>query len=318
MNKRLYLGLACCVLVLVTERLCHRATSGFQISKIHGDLSPYLTPQTTTLSTESREYLHTLLSQPFTFLSSGGQSYAFLSQDKKVVLKLFKMHHIQGWSWIYSFPLPGTLDLLRLHSLSTQKKKVDHFLTSTLLAMNSLKEETGLIHLELTPSSSPCSVTLIDKLGIAYPLILNQIPFALQHYAPNPFKELKSHVAKREFQAAQMIVKEIVNTLITRHQKGIGDKDPALRRNLGLLNGRVICIDIGSFFPEPDSPLPIEEQLWKETRRMDRWLSKRSPELKTYLNTLIKTAPSILEKDPQPLLPTSRQPLQPRSTPPGD
>lgn len=276
--------------VFAVQKFCHRQTDGFQLTKIRSNISS-LSEQEHQSSTSIQE----ILKQQFTYLGSGGQCYAFLSEDKKTVLKLFKMHHLEQHKWIQYLALPGILDSWRLKVIAVQKQKIEKFFESNTLAWSTLKEESGLIHLCLNPpEKSPYTTTLIDKLNISHTISLDKIPFALQHYAENPFKKLRTHIARKEMAEAKAIVKNIVDILKQRYEKGIGDLDPALRRNVGLLDDKAIFIDIGAFVPDLKT-INQKELLWSETRRMDRWLDKRAPELKEYLDSLIAESPTAIE-----------------------
>lgn len=282
-TRLLLRGLIAGFLFFQIKSFCHRQTDGFQLHKIRSEH-----PFRKEWQTAGFEELPSLLSQPFTYLGSGGQSYAFVSQDRKVVLKLFKMHHLHQYPFLEHLPLPSPLSHLRDRLLKNQKEKLDNLFASCHLAFDQLKEEAGLLHLQLNPRpDSTLCVTIIDKIGIAHSLSLTDIPFALQLYAKNPFKELRLHIKRGEIQQAREIVKGIVDALKTRYEKGILDRDPALRRNIGLLDHRALFIDIGAFALSPISEQQRQEQLSRETRRMERWLAKRSPELKKYLNDLI-------------------------------
>ncbi|MES2121788.1 MAG: hypothetical protein V4492_03295 [Chlamydiota bacterium] len=277
----LKIALAACA-IYATQQFCHRKTDGFQITKTISTLPPQAEMH---FSQETLASIQQILNQPFTYLGSGGQCYAFLSQDKKTVLKLFKMHHLGQHRWLQYCTLPGRLDHWRLNYIALQQQKIEKHFSSNTLAWEALKEESGLIHVSLNPGD-PLTTTLIDKLHIAHPISLQNIPFVLQHYAKSPFKKLRAHIARKETAEAKKIVKSIVDALSERYQKGIIDLDPALRRNVGLLDGKTIFIDIGAFVSDPQAAHQ-KEMLWSETRRMDRWLGKRSVELKNYLDQLI-------------------------------
>jgi hypothetical protein len=171
-----------------------------------------------------------------------------------------------------------------------QKQKLQRDYSSSHIAYTELKEETGLLHLKLNSAAdSDLQVTLIDKIGIVHRLNLAKVPFALQYRADNPFKMLRLHLMHKDFEAAKDVIKEIFECLTVRYEKGIKDLDPALRRNIGLLKNRAIAIDIGSFYYAPPTVTleEIKQELFNDTRRMRRWLQKRSVELTGYLDLLI-------------------------------
>lgn len=275
-----------------TSQFCHRQTDGFQISKI----SSYLPFQTEweirAPSLSEKENLRNIFSQPFTYLDSGGQCYAFLSEDKKTVVKLYKMHHLRQYPFLYRWKLPAIFDSWRQRFLLSQKQKLERVFSSSHLAYTALKEETGLIYLNLNPTSDldDLELHIVDKIGIRHRLSLSHIPFALQYRADNPFKKLRSQLAHHDLEGGKQTINEIIACLTARYEKGIKDLDPALRRNIGLLQDRAIAIDIGAFFsnPTPLSAAEKQQELFNDTRRMRRWLQKRSLVLMNHLDQLIQ------------------------------
>src|SRR5258705_119780 len=95
--KKPFYILLSCALFFGIQSFCHVQPSGFQLLKI--PISTPARPEWAVPPLPSSSPLlpliNTALSQPYTFLSFGGQCYAFLSQDGQYVIKFFKMHHLQ-------------------------------------------------------------------------------------------------------------------------------------------------------------------------------------------------------------------------------
>jgi hypothetical protein len=276
-------------------KFCHRQTDGFQIAKIHSTLPRNPDWEIPAAEGLDQEALKALFSKPFTFLGSGGQCYAFVSSDGKFVIKLFKMHHLRQYPFLEKLPLPSVFDRLRNELLSFQKERLNRVFSSSTIAFNTLKEETGLLHLSLNPNPAlnALHITLIDKLGIAHKVQLSDVPFAIQYRADNAFQTLRFHLKHKDLYSAKKVVREIVTCLSNRFEKGIEDNDPALRRNIGLLKSKAIFIDIGSF-ATANTPLSREDaknKLIEDTERMRSWLKKRSPELTAYFDSLVSQNP---------------------------
>lgn len=198
-----------------------------------------------------------LLSQTFTFLGMGDQAYAFLGEDKKTVLKLFKHYDAQG------------------------KRPLDHIFTSCKLAYEELREETGLIYLHINKSPS-CHVTLIDKLGFAHTIDINATEYALQKKADDLiFPTLEGKLRHKDYDAAKKAIQKLFVLIAQRCDKGIGDRDTALRRNYGYKGLEPIALDIGSYFKDDalKDPAPRHEEIAHKTRRLFRWLKKHDPDL---------------------------------------
>ena len=277
-----------------TERFCHKKTDGFQIVKILSRLPSYPQWDTPEPTFQEMADLQEVFSQPFFFLDSGGQCYAFVSKDGKIVLKLFKMHHLRQYPVLHKIPFPGICNQWKTQFLHFQKQKLDKVFSSSHIAYTQLQAETGLLYLNLNPKPQfeNLHVTLIDKIGIEHTLSLKDIPFVLQHKADNAFQILRFHLLHRDMTAAKEVIRDIVECLTARYKKGIKDTDPALRRNIGLLKKGAISIDIGSFVrpSQPMSPEDSKRELLNDTRRMRRWLQKRSLELTSYFDALIAEA----------------------------
>lgn len=300
MNYKWILQLAIIpILFYGAKRFCDKKTEGFQIYKILSHLA--YSKEWETQQLQDHDSLHALFSQPFHYLSSGGQCYAFVSTDGKWVLKFYKMHNLRQYPFLYKIALPGCLDRLRIQILLHQQQKLRRIFSSSILAYDYLKEETGLLSLNLNPKPDlkGLEVKLIDKLGIAHQINLWKVPFALQQKADNAFKRLRSYLLAKDTASAKIVVKEIVAYLTARYNKGIQDLDPALRRNVGLLRDRAIAVDIGSFYLSDSTPSSeeMQKQLMKETKRMRKWLDKRSPELRAYFDGLTNSETALKNSD---------------------
>lgn len=265
---------------------CHKQTAGFQITKIYSWLAPdsrWDLPHTK----EEIANLQTIFSTPFHFLGKGGQAYAFSSQDGSVVLKLFKMHNLRQYPLAYRLSLPFPFESFRLKSLLQQRNKLERMFLSSFIAYHSLSDESALLALNLNPNPSlkSLTVTLIDKLGIAHKISLDQIPFALQKKGERAVTRLARCIEQKDLRGGKEIIQKIISHLKARHEKGLGDLDPCVRRNFGILvDGTPFFIDIGGFVPrDTDSLLSLA----KETSSLHEWLSNRSFELTSYLEEII-------------------------------
>jgi hypothetical protein len=248
-------------------RFCHRQTRGFTLLKISSD-SPVASHEE--IDTE----LETVLNQPFSFLSSGGQCYAFLSEDKTTVIKFFKHHHIRMWNWLNRIPLPFVRKILE-----QKKHQSPQFFESCRIAYEDFKERSGLIYLHL--NKTRCfhrPLKIIDNLGIAHLIDLNSTDFALQRYAELSHRKFRALIRNRDFDSAKQCIDSLIGLIIERSQKGIADRDFNTRTNIGFLGTQAVEIDLGSFTKEQQSL-----DLAKQTQKFHAWLSKQDPVLADYL-----------------------------------
>lgn len=233
------------VLLVATERFCRSQTKGFRLEKTLTDL-PYQKEW------EIKNALLTegILDQPFYFLGSGAECYAFLGKDQTTVLKLFKHYRIG---------LPSTkLEKLPLFSkwkkqiLDKRKKRMSKFFQSAILASQDIPEQTGVFHLKINEGNTDYpTITIYDNIHIAHQLDLNKAPFALQKRAELLFPYLKAHPEE-----TNLIIDSLFACLASCREKQIINTDPRLYQNCGILDGKVIEIDIGSFAYNQENSFP--------------------------------------------------------------
>lgn len=279
-----------CLLFRMTERFCHQKTDGFMVSHILSNLPYDARRDVQPLAADELKEIESILSQPFTFLGSGGQAYAFLSQDGKTVLKLFKHHHLYSFSYLKAAPLPSFVT-------SFINKREEHradFFQSCKIAYDELRQETGLLYLQLNKTDHwKRNITLIDKLGISHQVDLDNLEFALQKRASLALPSVKKLIRAGKKEEAKQAIASILNIMAIRCQKGIKDNDNGLRRNMGLLDNQAIAIDIGSFSKDHAlaKPLNMEKELKEKTWRLSRYLEKNDKDLWHDYNVMLETLP---------------------------
>ncbi len=284
-----FLFIACFIAV---ERFCHKKTEGFRVHKILSSLpfNPHL--ETPALTKEELHQVEAILTQPFYFLGSGGQCYAFLSEDKAVVLKVFKHHHMRPTSFIDNLPLPPILDKLRNENIDRRKKRLLYILGSVKISAEELKEETGVIyaHLNKTPDVFNKKITLHDKLFIKHLIDVDSLEFVLQKRADLTYPTLNALLKNNESEAAKRCIDSLLTLILTRNQKGIADNDPVIDRNFGYIGEKAVEIDLGSFSKDPrlKDPVFCKEELLSETEKFSEWIEAHHPSLTPYLNEKLK------------------------------
>jgi len=174
------------------------------------------------------------LRQKYYLRDQGGQSYVFISEDQKYVLKFFK-----------DMPRPW------LPWPSYQKKKIGKLvrtLNGYYLAYQRLRAETGLLHLHLSSTATPLPAVLIDRLHIEHALDLSSVYFVLQKRA-EPITGFSEETLSQVYALIQK-----------RASAHIADHDPRLHSNLGRMENNVVFIDPGRFVDDPQatSDLPAK------------------------------------------------------------
>ncbi|MGE5196843.1 MAG: hypothetical protein ACM3JI_05895 [Anaerolineae bacterium] len=276
--------------IVLIERFCYMQTAGFRLAKIQPDRSFYSDKRLPSSFAQDRETLQ-LLDQPFFFLGSGVQSYAFISEDEKIVLKFFKHYHsFPSTAFLEKLPLPSPLDRLRKKVLLNRETRMNHIFKSCEIAFNELPKETGVIYIHLRPTSRlNKDVHIFDKLGIHHSIDLDSIPFVLQIKAELIYPKLQKLLKQNDQSGAKRCIDSILDRIVGRCQKGIVNSDPIIRRNFGFIGEEAVEIDIGSFNENPfvKKPYSLKKELFFETLELKQWLEQNNLELATYLDEKI-------------------------------
>lgn len=199
-----------------------------------------------------------LLNQSFTYLGSGDQCYAFVGKDGCTVLKFFR--HETPFSRL----------------LREKPRYLDPLFNSCHLAYTKLREETGLIYLHLNKTKDLFpTISFTDKIGIRHTIDLNETEFLLQQKGDLFFPRLTQELAAGHTDQAKQMIASFFSCLQNCVRKGVVDKDPSIRRNLGFNGERTIFIDVGSFIPCQNPSQDLNHKI----RRFKRYLAKHKPDL---------------------------------------
>ncbi len=294
MSSRKKIPLSCKILIFIVcgfalEKLCYQATAGFQISRI-------LTPKGVTAFEEEivnppmPPALRSKLQQPFRFLGSGSQSYAFISEDGQYILKVFKQHHFIIPSFLKKIPLPKLVRMPCDNLVDFQEKKREQFIKSCVIASHELKEETGTLYAHLAPSTElGFSLTVIDKLNIAHTLSADQLQFVVQRKADLVIPTLRKLTQEGRIEEAKECIHSLISLIQTRSRKGIGDRDPVIRRNFGFIQGQAVEIDIGSYYQNPFLKVePLHTRaVYFELKNLHSWLDCHFPMLAAEVSLIL-------------------------------
>ena len=259
------------------ERLCHKATDGFALNKVIYPLKEELAEKLEPFSVEHKHAKDILTNRSFRYLASGAQCYAFVSDDQKYILKLFKFQHMRIPPWSQHLPLPSFLDSYRQAKLAKKRQIISDLFDSFQLASRYLKEETGILFLHLRKTSDfESQMTIIDKIGKQHRLDIDQTYFVLQMRADLAYDKINDWMKKGKIAKARAGIRSLVNLAATRCEKGIFDKDPDFRTNFGFVNGKATQIDIGRFSKKRiacDKTI-CQPEIIRITRAFRQWLRK--------------------------------------------
>jgi hypothetical protein len=278
-----------CALFYFTANFCEKQTDGFSVALIHSDLSYNPAWEATPPSLEAQDELEKVFSQKFHYLGCGGQSFAFVSENREYVIKFFKHRIRKPFSFCLTSPFPSIFELSRLRKLEKVLFKLHRDFTSYKIAYEELREETGLIYLHLNKGTQlNRSLCIVDKINVEHNIDLDHIEFVVQRRADLIYPRIDALMARGDLAAAKQSVHAILEVIVGRCKKGIFDEDPRIHNNLGLIGSKAIFIDIGRFVLDPQRTLPpvyLNDLKVIIDKRFRSWLENAHPELVAYLDS---------------------------------
>ncbi len=228
--------------------------------------------------------------QPYRYLGSGGQCFAFVSQDNRYVIKFFKTHFVKLGSL--------TFQTLPIFSEDSRKRKIEKALfklrrdfNSYIIASGDLKEETGVLYLHLNKTTDlNKKLCITDKLGIKRTLELDRFEFAIQRRAELAYPHIDSLIQNKELDKAKAAIRSLIDLSLARCKKGIFDEDAKIERNFGFLDDKPIFIDIGRFVKDPSrqSSAVHQKDLRDIVYQLRLWIKSNHPDLVSYFNEALQ------------------------------
>lgn len=246
------------LLVLATVasyKIYQHKTLGFSVAKISSRFS--YNEAFAVQEPEDLEPIKQILSQKYTHLASGSQSYAFVSEDGKYVVKFFRMKHLTH----------RISDLWRPERRAHQKQNLLSIFRSHKLAYEHLKQESGLVYLHLNKTKH-LSLTLpvVDKWGRTHQINLDKTEFVVQEKAELIFNRLAK--LRNDPAALQKSIGSILALVKTQCDKGIVDHDKAVKNNYGFVGDLPIHLDIGRLHfankPQEVARIKARIELWQQ------------------------------------------------------
>lgn len=228
------------------------------------------------ISEELTDDVRDRLDQSYHFIDKGSQSFVFLSEDKKTVLKFFK--HYRWREPFFAKWLPAKY---------FEKKREPHLDTyrSCRYAMEHFQNETGVITLHLGSTKDfPKNFTIKDRIHRTFSIDLNKYDFILQQKATSAAERFISHRQSGQIEEAKRSLSNLFSLLLLRRERGFNDKDPHLIKNFGFIEEMAVQIDVGGFFVDPRKGLDYfyGHELDKVQKKILTWLDRYYPELAPY------------------------------------
>ncbi len=267
-------------------RLYFHLTAGFTVANISSDFPYQPEWDIRSLTPAENQQLQQAIQQPYHYLGKGCQSYVFLSEDGRYVIKFFKYQRFRLPPWLTYFPPLSAIVKYREEKIEKKKRKLDGFIQSWKIAFENLKEETGLLFVHLNKTKDlHHRLTIFDKLGIAHIIDLDQTEFCIQHRAEMLCSTLLKLKEEEKINEAKELIINLLTLILSEYDRGLADNDHALMQNTGILHGKPIHIDIGQFVKNEQikDPIIYHQELFTKTYKFKIWLRDAYPESAIFL-----------------------------------
>jgi hypothetical protein len=288
MLKKLCYGIVFIVVLIIgLDRYFHPKSIRFAPSKITtNSLNPEW--EIPPLSQSEQKTINEILSQKFTYLDKGSQSYVFVSEDQKYVLKFLKQGKLRPQTWLAYIPFswnPYYKEFLVL------QKKLHRTYQAQKIAFTEFKEQTGLLYVHLNRTHHlNKNVVLTDKKGEKHTISLDNICFSLQKKADLFYPRLNIMMEQKNIEGVKKVISSLFALADCFVKKGVVDHDPIMKKNFGLIENQVIQFDIGRMRLNPRrlTPSEYQQQLAKLTNSLKKWVATNHPELLPYYEQNLK------------------------------
>jgi len=283
------------ILFVCVGHFCRKQTDDFTLLAIRSHRPYDSSWETAPPSSEVRAALN----QPYTYYGKGGQSFIFFSQDGKFVLKFFKQKVFTYPAYLEYFPIPFVIDKYKAKKRWKRQDKLLRDFSSYKASFEELQEETGVLFAHLNKTSYfQQSLTIVDKLGIAHSLSLDEVDFVLQKRAVLVYDKIQQLMESGKEEEAKQAISSVFSLIHKRCQKGFHDRDPNIRTNCGFLEDKAIKIDVGRFVKSPSmqSREVYSRELIRITAPFKEWISETHPSLLPFFDAELvrmQNAPSL-------------------------
>jgi hypothetical protein len=242
----------------------HKAL-GFSVAKITSTFSNDGSLGIEEPSGRDLDQLRTALRQKYKFLAVGSQSYAFVSEDGKYVIKFFRMKHL----------IPRISDAWNKGRIEYQRENLLSIFKAHKMAYDEYRKDAGLVYIHLNRSGHlETKLTVSDVLGRSHVIDLDQTEFVLQEKAELIFTRLKKLVKQRDKSGVQSAIAAVMDLVKRRIDQGIADHDKAVKHNYGFVGDRPVQLDIGRIYKasKPHDYQRIE-------KRINEWLQANASDI---------------------------------------
>lgn len=222
-----------------------------------------------------------ILDQKFIYLDQGCQTYVFQSQDGQYVIKFIRYSKYELPFWMNCLCFFEKGKAYQQRRLAFRQSKFHHSLRSYEIAGDFMKEETGVVFSHLQPTKCFIkNLQIKDRLGRKFLIDLDQSGFLLQKKVIPLRMKFLEYKKQKDFTKAKELTVSFLKTVQEMAKKKIVNCDYNCVKNSGVLENRIIFLDVGSFFWAKDKGNPsLKDQMFIFTKHFRKWAIKEYPEL---------------------------------------
>lgn len=243
--------------------------SQFRLSNVREHVSE---PREMPVSSDEERLLKDILEQPFAYLDRGRQSYVFVSQDGRYVIKFFDLHRYQpGWATFFS-----------KSSQARMKRKMERLFRGYELAYERDRDNAMIVYQQLVPNAALRQhVLLIDRFGIRHDIDLGQVPFIIQHKGKSTRDVMTDLLKKGNVKEAKKRLRQLMDMYVVEYSRGMFDRDHNFMYNTGFVGETPMRLDVGRLraddrFKDPEySRKDLEKVAYDRT---EGWLQRHFPQ----------------------------------------
>ncbi len=273
-------ALLCFSALIAIGMLCQRKTKGFTCAKIRDNfaLTPLECPP------PDAEAL-AALRQPFHYYKRGAQSFVFISEDGKHVLKVFNNRLKVKLRLLRNLPHASPTPALLQQRLKTA-------FCSYHLSATRLRQESGVLFAHLSPNPQlTLPITLVDRLGIHHSISSQTTAFLLQKRADLVYPAIKRCMASSDPKGAEQIITSVIRLFDRCIEEGVINEDPSVRKNIGIDQDKCLILDVGRL--QADERLKTDseyaaKQKMRCIRNLRKWLARTYPELTAHFDRTVR------------------------------
>lgn len=264
-------------LTLCIAFFCFFQVDSFSLSKIKPKRD-FSFQATATVSHKEIEELRAIVSQPFTYETEGPESYIFVSQDQKYVIKFFKMRRMTPKYWLNYIPFPW-LEKKRLSKIEERERVRHECFGGLKIAFEKFRYQTGILFLHLFRTQYlKMKVAVQDEKQKWHEIALDQVPFLVQKRVSMLPEHINQLMMEGKEETAIRHLCQLLELVKTTCQKGYVPVSEEIELDYGFLDDRPIYVE-ALYAKKESSTQSTLKGLFSFSKTLQSWLSRHHPQL---------------------------------------